>query len=498
MSLQKLVFACMYYFAFAITSVAGAGELTGTIVVNSYTPGGQGIAKLVSGSNGGKLILWADVTQGATWVQRASSSGVLSNDKYLVKKGAFTLASGSAGSFAVLASGVDNLGGGTFATIYDRNGAIMVDSIRLNNSTSINGSVAMDSLGNFVVAYTEFKNPKWTISIKRFNANGIMLGAEIPVAESTTSLLAHSGFDIDGLGNVTISWLNITASSPDIWMRRFNSAGASLGEASLVHTYTAGPQSGGDIAMSKSSGFVISWNTLNQDGIGWSIYAQRYAANGAKLGGAIRLSPLLFAGEPQATVAMADDGSFVASWTTEVKEADGSYRPIIFARQVKNDGTLYLNEFEVSSTPSVRRKSPAITMDMAGNYMIGWTRFLDSDNYDAEVKSFQMDTMPIATSLVNNQAILGMSGITGSWRFFKISTPVGATRLKFSISGGIGDADLYVRFGAYPTSAKWDARPFATGNIETVDISNPPAGDWYVAVNSYATYSSLSLTASYW
>ena len=58
----------------------------------------------------------------------------------------------------------------------------------------------------------------------------------------------------------------------------------------------------------------------------------------------------------------------------------------------------------------------------------------------------------------------------------KISVPPGQATLDVSISGGSGDADLYVRQGALPTLARWDGRPYLWGNNEAVRMRNYPPG----------------------
>ena len=65
------------------------------------------------------------------------------------------------------------------------------------------------------------------------------------------------------------------------------------------------------------------------------------------------------------------------------------------------------------------------------------------------------------------------------------------------MSGGTGDADLYVKRGSQPTSSSYDYRPYLNGNNETVNVTNPVAGDWYISIYAYSTFSSVSLKATY-
>jgi hypothetical protein len=75
--------------------------------------------------------------------------------------------------------------------------------------------------------------------------------------------------------------------------------------------------------------------------------------------------------------------------------------------------------------------------------------------------------------------------------------PAGATGLKFVMSGGTGDADMYVKFGAQPTDTVYDCRPYVSGNSETCTIATAQAGTYYINIKGYAAFSGVSLTGSY-
>jgi vibriolysin len=101
------------------------------------------------------------------------------------------------------------------------------------------------------------------------------------------------------------------------------------------------------------------------------------------------------------------------------------------------------------------------------------------------------------TTLTNGVAVANLSGATGSWTNFKITVPSGQTQLQVVMSGGTGDADMYVKFGSIPTSSSYNCRPYVTGNAETCTLSSPSAGDWYISLNGYTSYSGVTLKATY-
>jgi hypothetical protein len=101
------------------------------------------------------------------------------------------------------------------------------------------------------------------------------------------------------------------------------------------------------------------------------------------------------------------------------------------------------------------------------------------------------------TTLQNGVAVTGLKGDTGSQTFFKIDVPAGQVKLDIVMSGGTGDADLYVHRGSKPTLTDWDYRPYLTGNNESVSIDNPAADTWYIMLNGYAAFDGVTLKATY-
>src|SRR5439155_943755 len=81
--------------------------------------------------------------------------------------------------------------------------------------------------------------------------------------------------------------------------------------------------------------------------------------------------------------------------------------------------------------------------------------------------------------------------------YFAIQVPSGQSQLTVAISGGTGNADLYVRFGSVPTQSDWGCRPLASGNSEQCSLPNPLPGYWYVVLYGSAAFSGVSLAAGY-
>lgn len=91
----------------------------------------------------------------------------------------------------------------------------------------------------------------------------------------------------------------------------------------------------------------------------------------------------------------------------------------------------------------------------------------------------------------------GLSGAAGSTRSYSVTIPAGATNLVIQMSGGTGDADIYVKFGQVPTTGSYDCRPYLVGNNETCSFATPSAGVYYILIVGDESFSGVTLSASY-
>ena len=105
---------------------------------------------------------------------------------------------------------------------------------------------------------------------------------------------------------------------------------------------------------------------------------------------------------------------------------------------------------------------------------------------------------PVPTPLSNSVPVTGIADSTaGNFKYYSLVVPAGQSTLTFTISGGTGDVDLYVNFGAVPTDTVYQCRPYLSGNTETCTFTPPQAGTYYVGLRTYAAYSGVTLTGTY-
>lgn len=100
-------------------------------------------------------------------------------------------------------------------------------------------------------------------------------------------------------------------------------------------------------------------------------------------------------------------------------------------------------------------------------------------------------------TLTKGVAATGINASTGGTVNYTMVVPAGASNLSFTMSGGTGDADMYVKFGSAPTDTSYDCRPYKSGNAESCSFASPSAGTYYVRLKAYSAFSGVSLLGDY-
>nr|WP_052026264.1 M28 family metallopeptidase [Pseudoalteromonas agarivorans] len=93
-----------------------------------------------------------------------------------------------------------------------------------------------------------------------------------------------------------------------------------------------------------------------------------------------------------------------------------------------------------------------------------------------------------------NRSITNINVSTGSWQRFSQSLNTQYASLGITMSGGSGDADLYVNFGTPSSDSEYLCRPYKNGNSETCSFSAPQTGNWYIDLKGYSNASNVTLS----
>lgn len=127
------------------------------------------------------------------------------------------------------------------------------------------------------------------------------------------------------------------------------------------------------VAIAPSGDYVVVWSSNNQDSNEWGVYGQRYDKDGTAQGSEFSINQTTSRGQQWATVAMDDDGGFIAVWSSEGQDGDNPSETNVYARRYNATGTALSNEFLVNTTTTNSDQyNASIAMDADGDFVIVW------------------------------------------------------------------------------------------------------------------------------
>jgi hypothetical protein len=267
-------------------------------------------------------------------------------------QGSPALAADSDGDLVVVweSFGQDGSGAGVFARRFDSAGAPQASEFQVNSFTAgaqRRAAVGRDSDGDFVVAWQSFDQDDFNYGIfaRRFDSAGSPQAGEFQVNSQTVDEQRQPGLALDSDGDFVVAWQSRQDGVYDILARRFDAAGSPQASEFQVNSYTPGPQTYPGLAIESNGDFVVVWHSDNQDGYDFGVFARRFSAAGVGLGAEFQANSYTSDNQLYAAVGMDGDGDFVVAWQSF---QDGGTSYGIFARRFSKDEA-------PSATPSPTR-----------------------------------------------------------------------------------------------------------------------------------------------
>ena len=271
----------------------------------------------------------------------------------------------------------DGVGVGVIARSFDAAGAPRTGEVLANAVVAgpqEKAAVAALPDGGFFVAWASGFLPGEDVFIRRFAANGVPLGVDLPVNTTIFASQRAPSVDADASGNVVVVWESqnvIFQGNWTIFARRYNSAGVPLSGELQVSQATSGEQHEPVVAMDPLGNFVVTWEALGADGNGNGVLARRFDATGNPLGNQFLVNQNATGNQEKPWVDRDATGRFVVAWQSQsdpqyVRSGD------IFVRRFDAAGNALGNEFRANThTPSFQER-PAVATAPDGRFMVVW------------------------------------------------------------------------------------------------------------------------------
>jgi hypothetical protein len=381
-------------------------------LVNTFITGPQQNAAIASDADGDFVVAWQSTGQDGSaesiHAQRYSAAGAKQGIEFRVNvttTGAQTapaVAMDSTGNFIVAwqSATQDGSGQGIYARRYGPDGTALSSEFLVNTTTAndqIAPAVAADADGDFVIAWQSNGNDTsgYGIFARRFDASGAAQGAEFQVNTFFALQQTAPAIAMDANGDFVIAWQSSNQEGPTsgsgVYAQQFNSDGSLVGGEIHVNTTVAGEQHEAAVAMDSAGEFVIAWTS----GLGSAadVYAQRFSSAAAPLGTECRVNTTTTGVQSTPSIAADADGNFVVAWQNSFQDGSGN---AIYSQQYAADGSLIGPEVRVNTNTSGDRNAPAVAADTDGNFVVAWqSSSQDGSGYGVYGQRFHHYELPV-------------------------------------------------------------------------------------------------------
>ena len=217
---------------------------------------------------------------------------------------------------------------------------------------------------------------------------------------------------LDGGGYVIVwedrSGLGGDNSSSSIKGQRFDSAGNKIGGEFLVNTATEINQDSPSVAGLPGGGFVVTWTDYSNPANSGDIKAQLYAPDGSRLGGEFIVNATTSGTQLHPSVTTLASGEFVVSWWTY--SSSGGDRGNVVAQRFAADGTKIGSEFAVNTTTAGIQSQPEVVALPSGGFAIFWndeSASTSSNPIDVRGQIFDSAGQKVGAEILVNTATFG-------------------------------------------------------------------------------------------
>lgn len=246
-----------------------------------------------------------------------------------------------------------------------------IAELQVNTETTYdqkNAGIAMDAQGNFTVVWSSYLQDGSSNGVfgQRFDPDCKPIGDEFQINTTTAGNQTEPSVAMDAVGNFVVAWHGPGASEEDIFAQRLDPNGQSVGVEFPVNSYTDGRQRYPKVAMNPAGAFAVVWESetvLAEQSVP-AICCQLYDANGTAVAEELQVSL-----EPDSRyphVAMDGSGNFAVVWLQDTSSN------AIIARLYHADGTARTGPFEVSTIRFSSVTRPSIAMNGTGCFVVAW------------------------------------------------------------------------------------------------------------------------------
>jgi hypothetical protein len=164
--------------------------------------------------------------------------------------------------------------------------------------------------------------------------------------------------------------------------------GDPLGPEFQVNTYTTSRQGDPAVSPDGTGGFVVVWQSTGSSGTdtdGSSIQGQRYDSTGTPVGGEFQVNTYTTEVQDHPAVSPDGTGGFVVMWQSIGSSGTDRDGVGIQGQLFDSSGTPVGGEFQVNTYTTNSQRSPAVSPDGAGGFVVVWDSVGSSGTDTSEI-----------------------------------------------------------------------------------------------------------------
>lgn len=212
--------------------------------------------------------------------------------------------------------------------VFRLDGSALSDEFLVSNKAQAAWpDVAMDGSGKFVVTWIRlgdmYNRPYGEyIMFRQFEADGTPAGVAVRVTDDLNSRWYGPSVAVDDGGQFEITWA-IGPFPYDICVQNFDATGIPTAAPYIINTHLAHNQGHPGIAADGRGGYLVVWDSQEQDGSACGVFGQRCKADGTLQGPELALNTFTAGRQWYPEVAMAPNGHYVVVWISEGQDGSG-------------------------------------------------------------------------------------------------------------------------------------------------------------------------------
>ncbi|MEL7360956.1 MAG: T9SS type A sorting domain-containing protein [Bacteroidota bacterium] len=272
-----------------------------------------------------------------------------------------------------------------------RGGEFQVNTTAVGNQR--NPAVAVAPDGDFVIVWDSRGQDGSGAGIyaQRYTADGAPDGPEFLVNTSTPNDQIVPSVAVDADGDFIVTWTSYLQDGDGygVYGQRFAADGTRQGSEFQINTSTVNVQFGPHVALDGDGDFVVAWDSYSETGSFFDVYVQRFRADGAALGPEVQVNAFTTGTQSLAALGVDADGDFVVAWASFNQDLSDFG---VVAKRFAADGTPVGPEFQVNAFTTGDQAFPAIALAAGGDFVIAWhSEGQDGDDLGIAAQRFAAD-----------------------------------------------------------------------------------------------------------